>query len=124
MATIEDEWRLTWPQIYAREALFLKDYPPTVPVFLQAFRIGSLSLVGIPSEVFAETGLAIKEQSPHNATCIMELANGYHGYLPSPRQHELGGYETWPARSSSLEVEAETHIRNEAVRLLNTLKTE
>ena len=25
----------------------------------------------------------------------MELANGAYGYLPTPQQHELGGYETW-----------------------------
>jgi hypothetical protein len=23
------------------------------------------------------------------------LANGRHGYLPTPEQHRLGGYETW-----------------------------
>ena len=46
------------------------------------------------------------------------LANGYGGYLPPPEQHELGGYETWPARSSLLEVRAEPQIRAEALRLL------
>ncbi|MFO1063975.1 MAG: hypothetical protein U0892_08945 [Pirellulales bacterium] len=25
----------------------------------------------------------------------MELAGGSYGYLPTPDQHELGGYETW-----------------------------
>ena len=25
----------------------------------------------------------------------MELANGEHGYLPTPGQHKFGGYETW-----------------------------
>jgi hypothetical protein len=25
----------------------------------------------------------------------MELANGGYGYLPTPEQHKLGGYETW-----------------------------
>ena len=25
----------------------------------------------------------------------IELANGYNGYLPTPQQHALGGYETW-----------------------------
>jgi hypothetical protein len=25
----------------------------------------------------------------------VELANGHYGYLPTPEQHELGGYETW-----------------------------
>ena len=26
---------------------------------------------------------------------MIELANDYRGYLPTPHQHELGGYETW-----------------------------
>ena len=48
----------------------------------------------------------------------IELANGYGGYLPPREQHELGGYETWPARSSFLEPDAESKIRGEALRLL------
>jgi hypothetical protein len=26
---------------------------------------------------------------------VIGLANGRHGYLPTPEQHRLGGYETW-----------------------------
>ena len=51
-------------------------------------------------------------------TMTMELANAYAGYLPSEQQHEWGGYETWPARSSHLEVAAESKIRKELLRLL------
>ncbi len=25
----------------------------------------------------------------------MSLANGGYGYLPTPEQHQFGGYETW-----------------------------
>jgi hypothetical protein len=51
----------------------------------------------------------------------MELANGSSGYLPTPQQHALGGYETWPARSSYLELDAETQIRQTALDLLRKL---
>jgi len=68
--------------------------------------------------VFAETGLAIKAGSPLRPTFTIELANGYNGYLPTPEQHELGGYETWPARSSYLEVQAEPKIRDSVLELL------
>jgi hypothetical protein len=64
-------------------------------VVLQAFRIGELAVAAIPFETFTETGLAIKAASPFPATFTIELANGSYGYLPTPRQHELGGYETW-----------------------------
>jgi neutral ceramidase len=103
--------RLSRPEIYAREALKLGQYPPTVRLKLQAMRIGELGIAAIPCEVFAETGLAIKAASPLRPTFVVELANGYNGYLPTPEQHQWGGYETWPARSSCLEIEAEPKIR-------------
>jgi len=113
--------RLTRPQVYARETLALADYPDTAEVRLQAVRIGDLAIIGIPCEVFAETGLAIKAAKIFPHTFVMELANGYHGYLPTAEQHTWGGYETWPARSSNLEVDAETKIRAAALELLTEL---
>ena len=110
--------KLTRPQIYAREALLLAEMPPQEPVRLQAIRIGDIAIGAIPCEVFAETGLAIKKQSTARHTFVIELANGFHGYLPTPRQHELGGYETWPARSSRLEVAASDKIQAEMLRLM------
>ena len=88
----------------------MKDYPEQVPVLLQAMRIGDLGIAAIPCEVFAEIGLAIKQQSPFKPAFTIELANGYNGYLPTPEQHKLGGYETWQARSSYLETEAAPKI--------------
>jgi len=115
--------RLNRTQVYAREALALSKYPDVVDVRIQAFRLGDLAIVSIPNEVFAETGLAIKKESPFPGnTFTIELANGYHGYLPSAKQHEWGGYETWPARSAYLETTAEEKIKNEALRLLSELK--
>ena len=113
--------RLTRPQVYARETLALADYPSTLSVPMQALRVGGLGVAAIPCEVFAETGLAIKQQSALKPTFTIELANGYFGYLPSAQQHEWGGYETWAARSSCLEQQAETKIRAEALRLLSRL---
>jgi neutral ceramidase len=108
--------------IYAREAIGLSKYPDQVKIILQAFRIGDLAIAAIPNEVFAETGLQIKADSPFKDTFVIELANGYSGYLPTPQQHEWGGYETWPARSSLLEVQAEVKIRETVLALLKQLK--
>jgi hypothetical protein len=107
-----------WRDVYAREALSLSEYPPTVKLQLQALGIGDLGIVAVPCEVFAATGLAIKKESPVRPVFTMELANDYHGYLPTPEAHELGGYETWPARSSCLEVDAEPRIRAQVLELL------
>ena len=111
-------------RIYAEETLELAKFPASVPVRLQVLRIGKLAIAAIPCEVFAETGLAIKEQSPLDATFTIELANGYNGYLPTRQQHAWGGYETWPARSSYLEVGAEAKIREGILKLLRQVAKE
>ncbi len=109
------------PVIYARETMGLATYPDTMPIALQALRIGDLTIASAPCEVFAITGLAIKKESVAKATFTIELANGYGGYLPTPEQHEYGGYETWPARSSFLEVEAEPKIRATLLKLIRAV---
>jgi neutral ceramidase len=109
-------------EVYARESILLADYPSNVKVLLQAIRIGDMSLVSSPCETFAETGLAIKAASPFKPTFVVELANGYNGYLPTPEQHAWGGYETWRARSSYLAVDAEPKLRSTLLELLGELK--
>ncbi len=105
--------------IYTRESVFLADYPDEVMVKLQALRIGDLGIVATPTETFVETGLDIKKASPFKPTFVIELANGYNGYLPTIEQHQLGGYETWRARSSYLAVSAEPKVRRQLLEMLN-----
>ena len=59
---------------------------------------------------------------PFPQTFTIELANGYNGYLPTPEQHKLGGYETWRARSSYLEVDAAPKIFDTVMELFADLK--
>lgn len=114
----------TMPDIYARETLLLAEYPDTVKLKLQAIRIGELGIVAIPAEVFTEIGLEIKRRSPLKPTFTISLANGWNGYLPTPQQHELAGYETWRARSSYLEVGASPKIVETVLKLLNEVAAE
>ena len=90
--------------------MLISEYPARVPLILQALRIGDLAISAIPCEVFVEIGLEIKKKSPFATTFTTSLANGYNGYLPTPEHHRLGGYETWRARSSYLEIEASPKI--------------
>jgi hypothetical protein len=108
--------------VYAKETLAVADYPDAVPVVLQAMRIGDLAIAAIPCEVFAEIGLDLKRRSPIKPMFTIELANGYNGYLPTPEQHKQGGYETWRAKSSYLEVEASTKITSKVLELLEAVK--
>jgi neutral ceramidase len=107
------------PEIYANETVHLAKYPAKVKIILQAIKIGDLGIVANPCETFVEIGLEIKKKSPLRPTFTIELANGYNGYLPTPEQHKLGGYETWRARSSYLEVDAATKITATLLDLLN-----
>lgn len=110
------------PNVYARETVLLAEFPAKVPSILQVLRIGELGIAAIPCEVFAEIGLQLKRESPFQRTFTIELANGYNGYLPTPAQHKLGGYETWRARSSYLETEAAPKIVRGVKGLFNELK--
>ena len=116
-ATIQGPVPKALPEIYALEAIYLQERPRT-ELKLQALRIGDLGIAAIPNEVYALTGLKIKAQSPLATTFNMELANGSEGYIPTPEQHVLGGYTTWPARTAGLEVQAEPRITETALSLL------
>jgi len=91
--------------------------PPTEDIILQALRIGDVGIVSIPCEVFAEIGLYIKDRSPLKTTFTVELANGWNRYLPTPRQHRLGGYETWLG-TNMLEIQASEKIERVVLDLL------
>ena len=112
----------TLPEVYARETILLAKYPARAPVKLQALRIGELGICATPCETFVEIGLDLKKKSPLRPTFTIELANGYNGYLPTPAQHRLGGYETWRARSSYLEVEAAPRITATVLELLKEVR--
>jgi hypothetical protein len=112
------------PEVYARETVLLSEMPPNRELKLQAIRIGPLGITAVPNEVYGITGLTIKKDSPLQPTFNIELANGAEGYLPPPDQHPLGGYTTWRARTSFLEVDAEPKIRAKLRELLNQVAKE
>lgn len=112
----------TRDEIYARETILISDYPDEVDMILQAFRIGDLAIAAIPCEVFVQIGLNLKENSAIKPMFTISLANGYFGYLPTPQHHSWGGYETWRARSSFLEVNASEKITEVLFGLLEDLK--
>lgn len=109
-------------EYYANCTVDLAEFPDTEDLILQAFQIGDLGIAAIPCETFVEIGLAIKAETPFEKSFTIELANGYNGYLPTEAQHALGGYETWRAKSSRLEVTAANVIQDTILELLNALK--
>ena len=98
-----DEEKKKLPRLavnYAERILKMVDYPETYDVKIQTVRIGKdIAICSTPFETLVEIGLELKEKSPFKNTFTIELANGWYGYLPTPKQHELGGYETWLSTS-------------------------
>lgn len=119
--TFEGRKPKTVPEVYARETILMHEMPPTRELKLQAIRIGELGIAAIPNETYASTGLHIKKHSPLKTTMNIELANGCEGYIPPEELHKLGGYTTWRARTSCLQVDAEEKIRDHLVKLLHAV---
>lgn len=107
----------TTEEVYAREQIILHERQST-EVVVQGIRIGDFGIATTPTETYAVTALKIKFQSPLARTMVFDLANGGDGYIPPPEQHQLGGYNTWAARSAGLEVNAEPRITETALQLL------
>ena len=90
---------------YAERVLAMADYPPTTAVPLQILRIGDICIGTMPCEIFCEIGLDFRAKCPLQPAFMVSLNHGYFGYLPTPRHHKLGGYETWLG-TNRMEVEA------------------
>lgn len=105
---------------YARRTLALASAGETLQVPLQVLRVGDLAICAIPFEVFVEIGLHLKKRSPFPRTLVVGLANGYNGYLPTPEQHRLGGYETWLG-TNRVQEDASTLISRELLDMLAKL---
>jgi hypothetical protein len=109
---LEKVWAFKVLDVYGRDG-----HPQEVEV--QVIALGNeLAWVGLPGEIFAELGLAIKQSSPFKQTIIAELANGSIGYIPTKRAFAEGNYEPISARCG--EGSGEMLVAT-ALRLLNAL---
>jgi neutral ceramidase len=121
MARLGDHKPKTIQEVYARETVLLDQMPSTRELVLQAIRVGDLGIAALPNETFGSSGLTIKQKSPLRPTFTIDLANGYLGYIPPPEVYKLGGYTSWRARTSCLEIEAEPKIVSTVLTLLNNV---
>lgn len=103
---------------YAQWSIDLHNMPVAEDIIVQAIRVGDVGITTIPCEVLVEIGLDLKKRSPLKTSFTVELANGHYGYLPTPRQHKLGGYETWLG-TCRLEETASVKITKHLLEMLN-----
>jgi neutral ceramidase len=109
-------------QNYARSVVNASERPEdTLTVKIQAIRIGDFAVCAIPFETFVEIGLDLKKRSPFPQTMVVGLANARHGYLPTPGQHKLGGYETWLG-TNQVQEDASVILTNNLLEMLAELK--
>ena len=61
---------------------------------IEAVRLGSVSLLAIPGELFLELGEDIRRRAPDtDGAIVLGYANGYLGYLPTRAAFEKLSYE-------------------------------
>ena len=87
-------------QVQAAKVMELADRAgQAVEAEVQVITLGrDIAWVGLPGEIFAELGTAIKAASPFPRTIIAELANGSIGYVPNREAWPQGNYEVVSAR--------------------------
>lgn len=83
---------------------------------VQVIALGKeVAWVGLPGEIFAELGVAIRQRSPFKHTVVVSLANGHLGYVPDGKAWGQGNYEVVTARCAEGSGE---RLVDTAVRLL------
>jgi hypothetical protein len=119
--TTKDPAKGNLSAIYAQRIFTMAEYPEKLKIPLQVLRIGDRSIATMPCEVFCEIGLEYKKKSPIKGGWLISLAHGYYGYLPTPKHHELGGYETWMG-TNRLEKNASDKMLAELLEMTAELK--
>lgn len=109
------------PSIYARETVFVAKFPNKTRVPVQGLRIGNIGIGTFPGETFVELGQRVKSSSPHKMTVTVSIANDACGYIPTVEAFDVGGYETWRAKSSYVEREAASKITSGVERALGRI---
>ena len=117
-----DELALRWKTIRL-QARSVTGEPEAEPLKTRigAARIGTAAFVFLPGEPFVEIALAIRQASPCEFTAVVGYADDYIGYIPTDRAFVNGGYEIGPGRWSRLASGSEPIVREEAIKLLESL---
>ena len=89
--------------------------------WLHVLRLGEVVFVGVPGEMFASLGLAIRRRSPFRHTFVVGLANDELGYIPDDEGYDLGGYQVWTGLHSLLPRGTGERMVDQAVEMLETM---
>ena len=103
MQLLEDKHRVLTAA--ARRARAIADDPSKkedqLDAEVQVIEVGDAAFVAVPGELFVEYALELRariRQEFQMSTCLVGYANGYIGYIVTPRAMETGGYEASSTR--------------------------
>jgi hypothetical protein len=80
-----------------RDRYELQKIQPKMPIEIHVLRIGDIVMATNPFELYLDYGIRIKGRSPAVQTFIVQLTNGYSGYLPTQRAVAGGSYGAVPS---------------------------
>lgn len=110
------------PVFFAKQTLLLEERQESkAEIEVQVFRIGELSIVGVPCELFVEIGLDLQRQSAAQHTLIHTYTNGVYGYVPTFDAYEQGGYETKLTSRTRLTPEAGKQMKEAALQMIENM---
>jgi neutral ceramidase len=115
--------RFVDPSAYDRQMPSLLDEirrQGSQPAEIQVISVAEYDFVGVPAEYFVENGLKIKERSWPRRALVVELANGFVGYVPHREAFLRGGYETTFCGWSKLAPEAGNILADAALDLVRS----
>lgn len=88
---------------------------------LYAFSIGDLAFVTAPAEIFSDNAVAVREASKFPMTIYASCANGYNGYIPTPKPFDYYSYEV---RITKFPMGTAELIQDEQIKMLDAIFAE
>lgn len=96
---------------------------PTLRVPIHVVRIGDMAIATNPFELYLDYGTQIKTRSKAVQTFTVQLANGYHQYLPTERSVARGAYGAIP-ESNQVDPRGGRELVEQTLRLIDSLWAE
>lgn len=120
----DSQWELEFARLrYEPESAAVQERGETgCLVEIAAIAFDDTVIATNPAELFVEYGLQIREESPFPVTMVLELTNGYCGYVPTGEAFNNKGYETHrTVYTSRLKKEAGDLIAAKSLDMINSL---
>lgn len=80
---------------HAQQIVNRQTRPQTDTMELSVVKAGGMAFVTAPYEMFSQSGVYIRENSPFAATMICSCSNAYHGNFATQEAYEYNSYESY-----------------------------